>query len=88
MGEKLFLLTFFIFFLFFNIIKKMMKWMDLLVAICAIAAINWGLVTALGINAVELITPEGTLLRMIREPAYLIIGAVGIIVLLSLFGLI
>ncbi len=65
----------------------MMMLFDLLVAICAIAAINWGLVTAFGINAVELITPEGTALRMIREPAYLIIGAVGLIVLLALFGL-
>ena len=65
----------------------MMKVFNLLVAICAIAAINWSL-TVWDANLIELITPEGTLFRMIREPAYLIIGAVGIIVLLSLFGLI
>lgn len=60
---------------------------ELLILVCAIAAINWGLVAGLGINAVEMITPEGTVLRQIREPAYIVIGVVGLVVLLELLGL-
>lgn len=61
---------------------------ELLILVCAIAAINWGLVAGLGINAVEIITPEGTMLRQVREPAYIVIGVVGLVVLIELLGLI
>ncbi len=59
---------------------------SLLIIVCAIAAINWGLVTLIQWNAVEVVTPEETPLRMLREPVYLVIGAAGIAVLLSVFG--
>ena len=58
----------------------------LLVIVCAIAAINWGLVAAFNINAVELITPEATPLRMVREPAYILIGLAGLAVLIQTLG--
>lgn len=61
---------------------------NLLILVCAIAAINWGLVAGLGLNAVEMITPEGTMLRQVREPAYIVIGIAGLIVLLEVIGLI
>jgi uncharacterized membrane protein YuzA (DUF378 family) len=64
----------------------MMEWTDLFFAICAIAAINWGL-GLLKINAVELITPEEIKpLRMIREPAYFVIGLSGLAVLIILIS--
>jgi uncharacterized membrane protein YuzA (DUF378 family) len=59
-----------------------------LILVCAIAAINWGLVTVFKLNAVELITPEGTVLRKVREPAYISIGIIGFILLLNIIGLI
>ena len=58
----------------------------LLVLICAIAAINWGLVTGLGINAVEVVTPEMTVVRQLREPLYILIGLAGVVVLLQQVG--
>ena len=61
---------------------------QLLIVVCAIAAINWGLVTGLGVNAVELVTPEGTMLRQVREPAYILIGLAGLVVLLQVLGLV
>lgn len=61
---------------------------ELLILVCAIAAINWGLVAGLRINAVELITPEGTVLRQAREPAYIVIGVIGAVVLLQVLGIV
>jgi hypothetical protein len=64
----------------------MMKVFNLLVAICAIAAINWSL-TVWDANLIELITPEGSDLRMIREPLYYVISAAGLLVLGQVLGL-